>query len=315
MDRLQNPSDYHDFSGLNSLRSDAKSEDGGKNREALHAAAKQFESIFMKMLLSSMRKAGDVLESDSPFNSQTTKFYRDMHDQQLAVNLSEQGSLGLADMIVKQLSNDYPGYKPASVLRGDANPLTIKSSAGSEKKSDAVPVESASKSKEQDPGFFENPVAFVQSMLPVAKKVASAVGMNPVMMVAQAALETGWGSKIIKKTNGDSSFNLFGIKADTRWSGDKAQVQTLEYRDGVARKESASFRAYGSIEDSMKDYLSFLSSNPRYDKALQNVQQPDSYFNELQQAGYATDPQYAKKVMNVMKQISTMSGTNLANEI
>ena len=121
--KLQQASNYHDLSELDRLRQQSKN---GQDKEALRAAAKQFESVFMKMLLSSMRQASEVLESDSPFNSQSSKFYRDMHDQQLAMNLAETGSLGLADLIVQQLSHDDTGYKPASILRSDGN-LTSKS--------------------------------------------------------------------------------------------------------------------------------------------------------------------------------------------
>lgn len=289
--KLQQASNYHDLSELDRLRQQSKN---GQDKEALRAAAKQFESVFMKMLLSSMRQASEVLESDSPFNSQSSKFYRDMHDQQLAMNLAETGSLGLADLIVQQLSHDDTGYKPASILRSDGN-LTSKSTATT-KSPTAFSVENPSEKQ----ALFDSPGEFIQELLPVAEDVAKDAGIDPMIMVAQAALETGWGSKVINKENGTSSHNLFGIKADHRWDGEKAKVQTTEYREGVRLQSAAYFRAYDSVEDSMRDYVGFLQSDPRYKQALDNGKDPAKYFESLQSAGYATDPNYANKVISIM---------------
>lgn len=288
--KLQQASNYHDLSELDKLRQQSKN---GQDKEALRAAAKQFESVFMKMLLSSMRQASEVLEADSPFNSQSSKFYRDMHDQQLSMNLAETGSLGLADLIVQQLSHDDSGYKPASVLRsgGDlSKPVSATKSAASF---------SASPSEEKQ-ALYNSPGEFVEKLLPVAEDVAADTGIDPMIMVAQAALETGWGSKVINKESGESSHNLFGIKADHRWDGEKAKVQTTEYREGVRLQSSAYFRAYDSVEESMRDYVGFLQSDPRYKSALENGNDPAKYFESLQSAGYATDPNYAKKVISIM---------------
>lgn len=288
--KLQQASNYHDLSELDKLRQQSKN---GQDKEALRAAAKQFESVFMKMLLSSMRQASEVLEADSPFNSQSSKFYRDMHDQQLSMNLAETGSLGLADLIVQQLSHDDSGYKPASVLRSDGDlskPVSATKSAASF---------SASPSEEKQ-ALYNSPGEFVEKLLPVAEDVAADTGIDPMIMVAQAALETGWGSKVINKESGESSHNLFGIKADHRWDGEKAKVQTTEYREGVRLQSSAYFRAYDSVEESMRDYVGFLQSDPRYKSALENGNDPAKYFESLQSAGYATDPNYAKKVISIM---------------
>lgn len=334
MDQLAQASEHvgsvYDFAGLDKLR--ASSPD---DKKALKAAAQQFESIFTKMLLSSMRKASEVLESDSPFNSQSTKFYRDMHDQQLVSNIAETGGLGLADMIMEQLAGTNPNFKPASVLRGDGGftgavpqqgqgmdfkaapgkayranhtgvnniealtPRPTQSKTGDEAVSAANATSGATRAAEKD-SLFDSPASFVKSLLPHARKVAAHKGMEPLMLIAQAALETGWGQKVIKKSDGSSSHNLFGIKADARWSGEKAKVQTLEYKDGVAKKENAFFRAYNSVEESIKDYIDFLSSDSRYQEAMNNVKNPAKYFNALQSAGYATDPDYAKKVVNIL---------------
>ena len=334
MDKLaqasEQASNYYDFAGLDKLRSST-------DKSALEAAAKQFESIFTKMLLTSMRKASEVLESDSPFNSQSTKFYRDMHDQQMVANIADTGGLGLADMIMEQLGGTNPDFKPASILRSDGG---LSGLGAEDKKATAMdfivpgskavalqnqrlraigepvsktdspvaapaaptvsPVNAAVAGQVQKESLFDSPASFIKGILPHARKVAAHKGMEPLMLVAQAALETGWGQKVIKKQDGSSSHNLFGIKADSRWQGDKAKVQTLEYKDGVAKKENAFFRAYNSVEESVKDYINFLSSDDRYKAAMDNVKDPTKYFNALQSAGYATDPNYAKKVVNIL---------------
>ncbi|MFT5161703.1 MAG: flagellar protein FlgJ [Alteromonadaceae bacterium] len=322
MDKLaqatEQANNYYDFAGLDKLRSSSPDD-----KVALKAAAKQFESIFTKMLLTSMRKASEVLESDSPFNSQSTKFYRDMHDQQLVANIAETGGLGLADMMMEQLGGTNPNYKPASIIRSDGGLKGLQSDSDKSNAKQGLDfkmpdvkdldpkmmsrqqhiTQSASQStspvSEKD-RLFDSPISFIKGLLPHAKKVAANKGMEPLMLVAQAALETGWGQKVIKKQDGSSSFNLFGIKADSRWEGEKAKVQTLEYKDGVAKKENAFFRAYGSLEESVKDYFDFLSSDGRYKEAMDNVNDPQKYFKALQAAGYATDPNYAKKVVNIL---------------
>lgn len=286
---------YYDFAELNKLRT-ADSDD----KSALKAAAKQFESIFTQMLLTSMRKASEVLESDSPFNSQSTKFYRDMHDKQMVSNIAETGGLGLADMIVEQLSGDNPNFTPAAILRSDAKLDGMGRIHKAQDNQPAVQSGNPVNPAKEKSSLFEDPAKFVESMLPVAKKVLANSPIAPMMVVAQAALETGWGQKVINKADGSSSFNMFGIKADERWQGDKAKVQTLEFKDGVARKENAFFRAYQSLEDGLKDYVDFISGQERYSDAMKNADNPEKYFQSLQAAGYATDPEYADKVIKIL---------------
>jgi flagellar protein FlgJ len=132
------------------------------------------------------------------------------------------------------------------------------------------------------------------------------VGVEPKVILAQAALETGWGRSLIKNGNGSNSFNLFNIKADKSWQGKQAQVSTLEFDQGVAKKVNAGFRSYDSFQESFKDYVDFIKSNPRYGDALKKVGNAEQYMHELQRAGYATDPKYANKVMNIY-QSSTMT--------
>lgn len=254
------------------------------------------------MMLKSMRKAQDAMaDKDSPFNSEQVKFYRGMHDQQLAVDLSSTGSIGLADIIVKQLSPNEGGYLPASVIRNDANLADIRRLQSLPASNEHVSkVNEITQQKESKQSAFSSPQEFISQLLPKAKEFAQELGISAQALLAQAAVETGWGKYMIHDQQGQNSHNLFGIKADRQWQGNKATVDTLEYQQGVTQKQKAAFRSYDSFSDSMADYVSFVKDNPRYQKALDNVTEPKDYFNALQEAGYATDPNYAKKVMSVL---------------
>lgn len=288
----------HDMSGIDRLRQAAQSGD----KKALDEAAKQFEAIFVQMMLKSMRKAQEALaDKDSPFNSEQVKFYRDMHDQQLAVDLSTRGNIGIAELIVQQLSPETKGFTPVSAIRNHANLEDIHRQPISQdngKKADKqqhIPVAEVSKQ-----AAFNSPSQFVQSLLPQIEKFADLIGLDPKALLAQAAVETGWGRFMIHKTDGQNAHNLFGIKADKRWSGESAAINTLEFEHGLAKRQKASFRAYDSFADGVKDYVSFVADNPRYKQAMQNAADPKAYFSALQEAGYATDPNYADKVMSVL---------------
>jgi flagellar protein FlgJ len=141
----------------------------------------------------------------------------------------------------------------------------------------------------------------MDNLLPHARQAARELGVDANLLLAQAALETGWGQSVIKNNQGDSSFNLFNIKADKSWQGKQTKVATLEYDGDVAKKTMAGFRSYGSYKDSFDDYVNFIKSNPRYSDALKKVGSPAHYIRELQQAGYATDPRYAEKVMSIYR--------------
>ncbi|MBT8116927.1 MAG: flagellar assembly peptidoglycan hydrolase FlgJ, partial [Gammaproteobacteria bacterium] len=142
--------------------------------------------------------------------------------------------------------------------------------------------------------------AFIREVLPVARKGADRLGVQPAVLVAQAALETGWGRKMIRHPDGRNSFNLFGIKADGRWQGERATVTTLEYEQGIAVRERAAFRAYGSLEESVNDYVDFLSSNSRYQQVIESNGNSVDFLRGLKDAGYATDPDYVEKIRSIM---------------
>lgn len=154
---------------------------------------------------------------------------------------------------------------------------------------------------------------FISTMLPMAQKAAERIGVDPRYLVAQAALETGWGKSIIRDQDGDSSHNLFGIKAGSSWGGDSARALTSEYVNGNKVKEVAAFRSYDSFEQSFHDYVSFLQNNDRYSDALDSTQRPEQFMKELQRAGYATDPNYARKVAQIAKQMQVYQAVAAAD--
>ncbi|MBT1450801.1 flagellar assembly peptidoglycan hydrolase FlgJ [Glaciecola sp. XM2] len=296
--KLEMSRSVHDLGSLDTLREAAKSGDDG----ALEEAAKQFEAIFVQMLLKSMRKAQDAMaDKDSPFNSDQVKFYRDMHDQQLATDLSTKGSIGLADVIVQQMSINK-GVMPASAVRSDADLSILNRNAvmmrqNAENIIAPAPSEGAMPATKQ--AAFESPASFISALYPKAKEAAQRLGIEAKALIAQAAVETGWGKYMIHQGDGNNAHNLFGIKADKRWDGDKAVVDTIEFTNNIPKKQQAAFRSYDSFEASLNDYVDFVSSSPRYQQAIENTAQPHDYFKALQQAGYATDPKYADKIMSV----------------
>lgn len=335
---------FYDIQGLNNLREAAQKDEKG----ALGEVAKQFEAMFTGMLIKSMRQANEAFETDSPFNNNKTKFYRDMQDQQMALELSSTGSMGLAEVLTRQLDPSYGHIKrdadnplimpvgrsgqsadlqqAASLLASRQQQLSgvnqrVADNDNQEEAVAAVPGTSKAlmqelsqadlaKMKASREADFSSPAGFVQTLMPFAESAAKELGVNPSVLVAQAALETGWGKKVINRM-GESSFNLFNIKADRRWEGQHASIDTLEYYDGVAVKERARFRVYNNFEQSFNDYVNFLQTNPRYKKALQSTDDAGTYMRELQRAGYATDPSYANKVMSVLKRVEASQGNDI----
>jgi|SRR5690554_166621 len=301
----------HDLQSLDTLRRQGL-QGKGEEEQALRKAAEHFESIFMSQLLSSMRQANEVFGSDNPLNTQYTKFYEDMHDQQLSSDLAKHGSLGLADLIVQQLSpGGTSNYTPASLLPV-ANLETTMAQRGIRVLRDDAQNGAAAEPEilnripalklaaEGSDWSAANPVEFLERLAPFAKQAAENADISPVTVLAQAALETGWGQHVIPTAAGESSNNVFNIKADQRWAGKTAATATVEFYQGVAQREGAQFRAYGSVEESFHDYVNFLQSNPRYQQALETGRDAVQFAEQLQQAGYATDPEYANKIKRIM---------------
>lgn len=272
---IPSPDIYTDFQSLARLRTQARE----NSPEALRAVAKQFEGIFLQMMLKGMREAS---LGDGIMDSEQTEFYQGMFDQQLSTTLSQGRGMGLADMLVKQLG----GSLPAATTKNDNKNISGMTTA---QDFPAVAVAPSSSS-------FGSPEEFVKSLWPHAQQVGKELGVAPAALMAQAALESGWGQSIMRHPDGRSSHNLFGIKADARWQGERLVMPTLEYAEGKAGRRNEPFRAYDSFAASFTDYANFLRANPRYGQALAVAGDPQAFANALQNAGYATDPAYARKI-------------------
>ncbi len=296
-----NPAVYTDLQGLTSLRSQAH-RDPSKN---LREAASQFEAIFIQNMLKSAREAKLATGAMDGPHSDT---YKEMYDQQLALTLSKGKGIGIADMLVRQLQGSIPGAgtpPPLHVMRPPSTGYgTSHSSVGQASNTPATTANSAASASSHTANAgtspHHTPEEFVAAIWPAACKAAGELGVDPKVLVAQAALESGWGRSTPHLSNGQNSHNLFGIKADGRWEGQRAVVSTLEYQDGTFVRRRDPFRAYDSFGDSVSDYAHFLRSNPRYQSALEQANNPDAFLRGLQAAGYATDPTYAHKVASVL---------------
>lgn len=299
-----------DVQGVDALRRTVRS----SPQEGMKQASKQFEVMFMQMVLKSMREA---TPSDGMFSSQQEKMYTSMLDQQLAQNLSGRG-LGLAEAMFAQLNRTAGGADvPPAGLSADKQPGL--SGAAVSRAPQPVASAAAPVVRTPDLSLYETATAqatlsrsalpqahveqFVSRMLPAAQRASEATGVPAQLIMAQAALESGWGRREIRAEDGQTSYNVFGIKADKSWKGPMVETMTTEYVSGVAQKGRASFRAYGSYDEAFSDYARFLVTNPRYANVL-STQDPAEAAHGLQRAGYATDPQYGGKLVRIMKQMS-----------
>jgi len=308
---------YTDFSGFNTMRAEARVDP----QASLKKVAKQFEGIFVQMMMKSMR---DASMGDPIFDSDQSNLYRDMYDKQIALNMSEGKGIGLADALVRQLSGrDNPlNQPPANVSFTRPDSLSAEQNIGNKLPPremnirSAMPVVASSEIPTTDKGQieklrFNSPDDFTQYILPYAEEAAEELGVSPLVLVAQAALETGWGKAITRHQDGTSSFNLFNIKADNRWDGERVVKSTLEYDNGQAKYEKAAFRSYDSYADSFDDYVDFLRSNNRYGDALQHQGDSQLFIKGLHKAGYATDPNYSDKVLNIYERDELQTHANV----
>jgi len=273
-----------DTRGLEQLRLQAKSDP----RAAVKGAAQQFEAVFLNLVLKSMREA--MAGGDGFFDSEQTRFYTSLLDQQLAQALAKRG-IGLADAIAKQLARGVAPPGP------DAARPALPAAPGP---AQGAPEPSAEGAAGSAPSFPQHVRDFVNRLWPYAVEASRATGIPPHFILGQAALESGWGRSEIRAGDGSASYNLFGIKAGRGWNGPVAEVTTTEYVNGVAQKVIEKFRAYSSYSEAFLDYARLLRSNPRYAAVIENGRDPEGFARGLQQAGYATDPRYAEKLLRII---------------
>lgn len=286
-----------DANGLNNLRQAAKD----NSPEAIKATAQQFEAMFMNMMLKSMR---DATPQDGPFDSEQSRSFTSMLDQQLSQHLATKG-IGLAEVLARQLTktSGIPQETPAPKKISSNNFPYLSQQSNNDSTSPAASLSSA---PAPSLGTQSDHVkAFQQTMAAHAQEASQMSGIPAQFMIGQAALESGWGKREIKGADGTPSNNLFGIKATGSWSGKVVETVTTEYVHGEKQKKVEKFRAYDSYADSFKDFASLISNNPRYGNVISNVQEVAGYAQALQKAGYATDPNYADKLMRVIQMTSS----------
>lgn len=365
-----------DAKALGNLKLSAKE----NSPEAIKGVAKQFEAVFVAMMLKSMR---DATHSEGMFDNEASKMYTSMFDQQISQKIAAGKGIGLADMLTRQLSKAagqtipadgsqvHSGIKPSAIL-GALNSsnsinqvnagtdslftsmfeadITSGSIAGSNafnryanayqkignltkptdidasliaKPGSITPepswIDKAYRLKDELMNSAEGMVtslskSFKDSAKPFMDRFAShaleasrSSGLPANYMLGQAALETGWGKKEIKGSDGSLSFNLFGIKATPNWTGKVVNATTTEYINGVMQTSVEKFRAYDSYADSFRDFANMISSSPRFKGVMSQLDAPANYANAIASSGYATDPQYAKKLYRVIDQIAKLS--------
>jgi peptidoglycan hydrolase FlgJ len=277
---------YTDINGLAALKKDPSSP------QAINAVAQQVEALFLQMMLKSMRDAGS---SNNP-DSNEMGMYQDMFDKQVALTISQHQDLGIGAMLKRQLS----GGKPATPA-GAAAPKSAQPPAAAGAQTSAAA---------SAPAAAQSPGEFVNQVMPTIRRAASALGLNPLGLLAQAALETGWGQRMPRTADGSPSFNMFGIKAGESWTGARATADTMEFSNGVATPRRTAFRAYGSIEDSVNDFANLLRNSPRYRDAVAAGNDTQAYVEGIGKSGYATDPEYASKLSQILNSDTLRAALN-----
>ena len=308
-----------DTKGLGDLKQSAKA----GSPDALKGAATQFEAMFINMMMKSMR---DATPQEGLMDSEQTKTFTSMLDQQMSQNLAKRG-VGLADVLIRQLSVQGASAANAQVLAlggepaaqaaqtfpigGDQNRLRsgampeardageLLKTPGALLAPSAVPASSSGRTQAPHVKSFQDKLSGH------AEEASRATGIPAKFMLGQAALESGWGKREIKNADGSSSFNLFGIKAGPGWKGKVTTAVTTEYVNGTPQTRVEKFRAYDSYADSFKDYANLITKNPRYEKVLANAQDASGFAHGLQKAGYATDPMYAAKLSRIINHTLT----------
>ncbi len=358
---------YTDIQALGDLKRQARANDPAAMRET----ARQFETLFAKMMLKSMREAS---AGDELFDSQESQMYRGMFDDQMAFEVTKGRGLGVADLMVQQLMRTQvaqqaaaageagrtsltqelnrdavgipfadpdatvflplrsqaatvsailpprpaaPMAQPASTTGAPAAGPTTAPAATPAATPTTAPVATPAAAPTTAPAAVPTaastrpPVAgsraaFLEAILPAATKAAQALGVSPRSILAQAALETGWGRSMPLDAQGRPSLNLFGIKATPSWRGATAASETTEFLGGQATRQVERFRAYDSFEASFADHARLLSTSARYAGALNSGDDTHTYAAALQSGGYATDPNYARKLVAVAESVDQL---------
>lgn len=312
-----------DVTRFGALRAEAKRDPDA----AMATVAREFEALFVQMMLKSAR---DATQTSDLFDSHEMRFYHEMFDSQVALTMAEQGDIGFESMLRAQLGRQggdaadtadvdvarelalparraFPAaaerYVPQAEIEQDDAPVTD-ITAWARPRSAFVPVREPADATDMD----TRQQRFVESLRPHAERAARRLGTTPEVLLAQAALETGWGRHVVGGANGQASHNLFSIKADRSWDGNTVTQRTLEVFDGKPVRVSAAFRAYANVGAAFDDYVSFIQQNPRYERALQRAADPRAYVQELQRAGYATDPSYAQKILQIHGRLAGVDG-------
>jgi len=279
------------------------------DRDGIEATARSFEALLLGQMLKQMRAAsggGGLLDSEQ------SALYTELYDQESARLISNGQGVGLRPALMRQLgARDNPAPLDQPLRMPERNPwlLPMRRAPRPEASSAVAPAApNGTTAAPSSTAIPDNAEAFVRAMQPHAEAAGRALGFDPLVLLAQSALETGWGRRIPRRADGSSSHNLFGIKADSRWEGERVAVGTVEFRDGVAQREQARFRVYGSPAESFADYVAFLRRNPRYREALSSGDSR-AFMQGLQRAGYATDPGYAAKVLSIYDRLRTTLAT------
>lgn len=275
-------------------------------QSGLKAAAKQMEGLFVQMMLKSMRQA---MPKGGLFDSQQSEMFTSMLDQQVAQSVASQGKMGFAESMLKSLGGESENVEQARTGAPLLNDLQRQmfarfSDSPLHAFNRAMPDEGAQENSaaERPTGPVRNNASFIAKMSAPAREVAQKSGIPHQLIIAQAALESGWGNREIPTSTGAPSHNLFGIKATPDWKGATTEIMTTEYINGVRTKIKAAFRVYSSYSEGLSDYTALLMRNPRYEKVLQSTS-AEMGAQALQAGGYATDPQYANKLISIINNV------------
>lgn len=301
-----------DAQSLNELKAKA----GQDPTANIRPVARQVEGMFVQMMLKSMREA---LPKDGVFSSDSTRLYTSMYDQQIAQQMTAGKGLGLAEMMVKQMTQGQAQPAEEAPQVPMKFPLETVTSYQNQALTQLVRKAIPRTAESNDEPLSGDSKDFLAQLSLPAKLASQQSGVPHHLILAQAALESGWGQRQIRRENGEPSFNIFGVKASGSWKGPTTEITTTEYENGEAKKVKARFRVYSSYLEALSDYVGLISRNPRY-AAVTGAATAEQGAQALQNAGYATDPNYARKLTSMIQQLKSMSekvsktySTNLDN--